>query len=50
VSGLTQFTRRQGRLRETVYATDTVVVTAAKHQVETLQVTIHPRIGDHKEP
>jgi hypothetical protein len=25
-------------------------VTAAKHRLETLLVTIHPRIGDHKEP
>jgi hypothetical protein len=50
VSQLTHFTRHISRLRETVYVRDIARVTAAKHRADTLLVTIHPRIGDHKEP
>jgi hypothetical protein len=49
VSRLTHFTLPRTRLRETVYLRDIARVTTAKHRVETLLVTIHPRIGDHEE-
>jgi hypothetical protein len=42
VSGFTHFTRVRDALRETVYVGVMPRVTAAKHRLGTLLVTIHP--------